>query len=172
MKRAAARFAVGGAVAALTLVLALSALPARQGLIVQVWLIACGGLILLQLVRATRAPALGNEPSEFERALRTAPAPPERPPELARIEREVSLGVAGQFFLHRRLRPTLREIAAQRLRDHRGLELDRGDDDVVAAIGVEGWELLRPDRTEHWDPDAAGISLAELDRVVSALERI
>jgi hypothetical protein len=172
MKRGAARFAVGGALAALALALALNALPVRQGLTVQVWLIACGAVILLHLVRATRAPALDNEPSEFERALRVTPTPPERPPELARIEREVSLGMAGQFFLHRRLRPTLREIAAQRLRDHRGLELDSGNDDVLAAIGLEGWDLLRPDRKEHWDPDAVGISLAELDRVVSALERI
>lgn len=172
MKRRAARLAVGAIFAVVALFLALEALPLRHGVILQAWLLACGGLILLQLVAATRAPARGNEPSEFERALRTAPAPPERPPELARIEREVSLGMAGQFFLHRRLRPTLREIAAQRLRDHRGIELDSGDEGVLAAIGVEGWELLRPDRKEHWDPDAAGISLAELDRVVAALERI
>ena len=172
MRHRAARLTVRAILAGIVLVIALQALPLRQGVVVQAWLLACGGLILLQLVGATRAPALDNEPSGFEHALHFAAAPPERPPELARIEREVSLGMAGQFFLHRRLRPTLREIAAQRLRDHRGLELDSGNDDVLAAIGVEGWELLRPDRREHWDPDAAGISLAELDRVVSSLERI
>ena len=80
--------------------------------------------------------------------------------------------MTGQFFLHRRLRPTLREIAEQRLRDCRGVELDSGDADVLAALGDDGWELLRPDRKEHWNPDAAGIRLPELERVVAALERI
>jgi hypothetical protein len=172
MRRAAVRSAALAAVAAIILVVALRTLPFRHGVIVQVWLLACGGLMLLQLVSATRAPALDNEPSSFERALRSAPSPPERPPELARLEREVYLGMTGQFYLHRRLRPTLREIAEQRLRDRRGVELDSGDADVLAALGEDGWELLRPDRTEHWNPDAAGIRLAELERVVAALERI
>jgi hypothetical protein len=172
MRRAAVRSAALAAVAAIILVVALRTLPFRHGVIVQVWLLACGGLMLLQLVSATRAPALDNEPSSFERALRSAPSPPERPPELARLEREIYLGMTGQFYLHRRLRPTLREIAEQRLRDRRGVELDSGDADVLAALGEDGWELLRPDRTEHWNPDAAGIRLAELERVVAALERI
>jgi hypothetical protein len=172
MRRAAVRSAALAAVAAIILVVALRTLPFRHGVIVQVWLLACGGLMLLQLVSATRAPALDNEPSSFERALRSAPSPPERPPELARLEREIYLGMTGQFYLHRRLRPTLREIAEQRLRDRRGVALDSGDADVLAALGEDGWELLRPDRTEHWNPDATGIPLAELERVVAALERI
>ena len=172
MRRAAAKSAALAALAVVILVVALQTLPFRHGVILQVWLIACGGLILLQLVAATRAPALDNEPSSFERALRSAPFPPERPPELARLEREVYLGMTGQFYLHRRLRPTLREIAEQRLRDRRGVELDSGDADVLAALGEDGWELLRPDRTEHWNPDATGIRLDELEQVVAALERI
>jgi hypothetical protein len=172
MRRAAVRSAALAAVAAIIVVVALRTLPFRHGVIVQVWLLACGGLMLLQLVSATRAPALDNEPSSFERALRSAPSPPERPPELARLEREIYLGMTGQFYLHRRLRPTLREIAEQRLRDRRGVALDSGDADVLAALGEDGWELLRPDRTEHWNPDATGIPLAELERVVAALERI
>jgi len=172
MRRAAAKSAALAAVAVVILVVALQTLPFRHGVILQVWLIACGGLILLRLVAATRAPALDNEPSSFERALRSTPSPPERPPELARLEREVYLGMTGQFYLHRRLRPTLREIAEQRLRDRRGVELDSGDADVLAALGEDGWELLRPDRTEHWNRDAAGIRLAELEQVVAALERI
>jgi len=172
VKGAAVRFAGSAVVAVVGLVVALQALPFRHGVIVQAWLLICGGLILLQLVGATRAPALDNEPSSFERALRSAPPSSERPPELARLEREVYLGMTGQFFLHRRLRPTLREIAEQRLRDRRGVELDSGNADVLAALGEDGWELLRPDRKEHWNPDAAGIRLAELERVVAALERI
>ena len=166
------RAAVWAAVAVIALVVALETMPFRHGVIVQGWLLICGGLILLQLVAATRAPALDNEPSSFERALRSTPSPPERPPELARLEREVYLGMTGQFYLHRRLRPTLREIAEQRLRDRRGVELDSGDVDVLAALSEDGWELLRPDRTEHLNRDAAGIRLAELEQVVAALERI
>lgn len=166
------RAAVWAAVALVVLVVALLTLPFRHGVIVQAWLLTCGGVILIQLVAATRAPALGNEPSSFERALRSTTLTPERPPELARHEREVYLGMTSQFYLHRRLRPTLREIAGQRLSDCRGVELDSGDADVLAALGEDGWELLRPDRKEHWNPDAAGIGLPELERVVAALERI
>ena len=108
MRRAAVKSAALAVFAAIILLVALATLPFRHGVIVQAWLLACGGLILLQLVAATRAPALDNEPSSFERALRSAPFPPERPPELARLEREVYLGMTGQFYLHRRLRPTLR----------------------------------------------------------------
>jgi hypothetical protein len=172
VKRAAARAALSAAVAIGALVVALQTLPFRQGVIVQAWLLICGGVILLELVVATRAPALDNEPSSFERALRSAPPAPERPPELARLEREVYLGMTGQFYLHRRLRPTLREIAEQRLRDRGGVELDSGSADVLSALGDDGWELLRPDRKEHLNPDAAGIRLPELERVVAALERI
>ena len=172
MTRAVVKIAGLAAVAVIGLIVALRTLPFRHGVVVQAWLLACGGLILLKLVVATRAPALGNEPSSFERALRSAPSPAERPPELARLEREVYLGMTGQFYLHRRLRLTLREIAEQRLRDRRGLELDSGDEDVLAALGEDGWELLRPDRKEQWNPDAAGIQLGELERVVAALERI
>ena len=172
MRRVAARAAISAAVAVVALVVALQTMPVRHGVIVQVWLLICGAVILLRLVAATRAPALDSEPSSFDRALRSVPPPPERPPELARLEREVYLGMTGQFFLHRRLRPTLREIAEQRLRDCRGVELDSGNADVLAALGEDGWELLRPDRKEHWNPDAAGIRLPELERVVAALERI
>jgi hypothetical protein len=172
LSRAIARIAVGTGAALVVLAVALQALPVRHGTIVQGWLLGCGGLLLLRLVTATRAPALGNAPSEFEAALRAGAPPTERPPELARLEREVVLGVAGQFFLHRRLRNTLRDIAGQRLRDHRGIELDAGGDDVVDAVGAEAWELLRPDRKEHLNPDAPGIPLAELERVVASLERI
>jgi hypothetical protein len=166
------RSAALAAAAVVGLVVALQTLPFHHGVIVQVWLVACGSLILLQLVVATRAPALENEPSSFERALRSAPHLPERPPGLARLEREVYLGMTGQLYLHRRLRPTLREIAEQRLRDRRGVELDSGNADVLAALGEDGWALLRPDRKEHGNPDAAGIPLAELERIVAALERI
>lgn len=172
MTRREGRLAGAAIVALLVLGGALVTMPFRHGVIVQVWLLGCGALILLKLVVATRAPELGNEPSAFERALRGSRPAPERPPELARLEREIVLGVGGQFYLHRRLRQTLREIAEQRLRDRRGLDLDRGGDDVREVLGDDAWALLRPDRKEHWDPDATGIPLPELGRVVAALERI
>src|SRR5437763_538511 len=79
-------------------------------LAVQAWLLALGAVGLLTANLALRAPL---HPSALERALRRRVPEPERPLQLERIERELVLGCGSAFDLHHRLRPTLREIAAQ-----------------------------------------------------------
>jgi hypothetical protein len=74
------------------------------------------------------------------------------------------------FDLHYRLRPTLVEIAHNRLAG-RGIRLEneRRAQDV---LGAEAWELLRPDREPPRDRNAPGIGTDELGRLVGVLERI
>lgn len=142
---------------------------AQRGLAADAYLLFLGALALLSLVRATgRAhPRSGRSP--LDRALRVRPVRPERPRELAALERQVVLASGGAFDLHYRLRPLLREIAAHRLA-LRGLELDA---DGEAALRAETWELLRGDREA---PDQAwggpGLGAAELRAVIEELERI
>ena len=171
MRRLALRVATLAVAAAVALLVALATLPFDRETIVQAFLLAIGSLVLLSFVLWTRGSG-GAGPSSFERALEPRAAAPERPAELARMEREVVLGVGNAFYLHYRLRPTLREVAAYRLRERRALELDTGDDDVRAALGDGGWELLRPDRQAPWDRTAPGLPLGHLSRLVSAIERI
>ena len=139
---------------------------APGGLAVQAWLLALGGLGLFTAAFALRTPA---GPSDLERALHYEPPKQERPLQLERIERELVLGVGSAFDLHYRLRQTLREIAAQRLFDRRGLVLDETGTDVLTA---DTWALLRPDREAPSDRHATGIPRAQLGPIISELESL
>jgi hypothetical protein len=151
----------------LGLVLVLGGLARSDAL--DAWVLVVGGIGLLAAVRATRAAHGPARPSALEAALERKPEPPERPRELARIEREVDLGISNAFYLHFRLRPLLRAIAANRLRSRAGLELDRAGPTVFEA---DEWELLRPDRPEPRDPHGRGVPLARLRPLVDRLERM
>jgi len=133
---------------------------------IQAWLLALGSLGLLTATLALRGP---SRPSALERALRRKAPTPERPLQLERIERELVLGAGSAFDLHYRLRHSLREIAAQRLSEHQGVELDAAGPDVLTA---ETWALLRPDREPPRDRHAIGIPLARLEVVIAEIEAI
>jgi hypothetical protein len=131
-----------------------------------------GSLLLLGLVRATRLAGETGERSVYELALRRRERPPARPPELAKLEREVSLATGTSFDVHYRLRPVLREVAAHRLSTRRGLALDGGSPEVPALLGPELWELVRPDREPPADRFARGLPLGRIELVVRRLETI
>ena len=164
MKRAAEP--VGIAVLVTLALVAALAIGAPTRLAIQVWLLALGALGLLATTLALRAP---THASALERALRRRPPTPERPLQLERMERELVLGAGSAFDLHYRLRQTLREIAAQRLSAHQGVELDEAGPDVLTA---NTWALLRPDREPPRDRHAIGMPLARLDDVITELEQI
>jgi hypothetical protein len=82
----------------------------------------------------------------------------------------VQLGMQTAFDLHYRLRPTLVEIAHNRLAG-RGISLEN-EPRAKAVLGHEAWELLRPEREPPRDRNAPGIRTGELGRVVGVLERI
>lgn len=132
-----------------------------------------GGLLLLGLVEATRSGGGPRRPSLYERALERRRRSPARPPDLARLEREVELAAAGSFDLHFRLRPALRDVAAHRLSSRYGLELDSGAPEVRAALGEELWEIVRPDRRPPVDRGfGPGLALTRLRAALDRLERI
>ena len=161
-----------GGVATVVFLIALAGAPVSTTLLVQAYLLVLGAIVLLAFVLTTTRLPDSVGASDFERALRRPQEEPRRPPELARLEREVVLACGSAFYLHFRLRRTLREIARHRLRDRRGLDLDRGGPGVEDALGAVGWELLRPDRPEPLDPGGRGLPLAELHGLVERLEKI
>ena len=73
--------------------------------------------------------------------------------------------------LHLRLRPILREIAADGLR-RRGVELDAQPQAARALLAPETWELVRPDRPRPDDAFARGLAPARLDAVLDDLEAL
>ena len=142
--------------------------PGRFELELDVYLLAVGGLALLDAVVLVRE-AYPVEPPvpAIARALeRDEPEPP-RLAELERVERELTMATTTSFDLHTRLRPLVREIAASRLAN-RGERLEESE----AELGDELWALVRPDRAAPTDRHGEGISREAVHRVVERLEAL
>ena len=165
---------VGRLPALLTVVLVvlLVALPGRTELVLHVYALAIAAIALSHLVGAVRAAYPGAAESVFDAALRTRARREERLPELAKVEREVSLGMATAFDLHYRLRPPLRRIAGELLAARRGIDLDGSLEGARRALGEETWEIVRADREPPRERYGAGLQLVALRDVVTSLEAL
>lgn len=171
MRRALLRMLQVAVVPTLVLGLALALLPGEAELAVHVWLIVVLAAALLVLVATIR----GTTPSSasvFDSAFARPRAAPPEFVDLARLGREVSMATGSAYDLHFRLRPTLRDLAAGLLRFRRGIELDRRPEQARALLGDETWELVRADRAAPFERRSPGITPAELDRVLTTLERL
>jgi hypothetical protein len=106
--------------------------------------------------------------SLFEHVLSRKSPEPNRPSEIVRIEREITLGTTSAGHLDTRLLPLLRDAASARL----GIDFDMHPDSARAALGTETWELLRPDRPESSDRNAPGLPIRRIRAVVDLLEQL
>ena len=88
-----------------------------------------------------------------------------------RLDRVVSAATSHAGDLHLRLRPILREIAADGLR-RRGVELDAQPQAAQALLAPDTWELVRPDRPRPDDAFARGLAPARLNAVLDDLEAL
>lgn len=140
-------------------------------LVLDIYLLCLGGVVLLALVRATRAHTAPSAASQYERALAAMRATPPDPGELS-LTRDLQLSTSSAFHLHARVRPVLREIAAHRLLARYGVELDAEAARARELVGASAWELVRPDRPPPRDRLSAGPPIGELRRVVEELEAI
>jgi hypothetical protein len=83
----------------------------------------------------------------------------------------VSAATSHAGELHLRLRPVLREIAANGLR-RRGVDLDEQPQAAQELLAPETWELVRPDRPRPDDAFARGLAPARLNAVLDDLEAL
>ena len=111
MRRVLRSVVWAAALAALPLVLAVVFLPGRRALALDVFLLLIGSAAVFALVRALAEAAPPPEPESTVRLRRLS----QSLPELERTDRAVLLSASNAFDVHYRLRPILREIAAQRL---------------------------------------------------------
>jgi hypothetical protein len=147
--------------------------PGRRHLAVDAFVLYLGALGLAAAGRATRDATPDVHSSTLDDELDDPlDAVPERPAELARLEREVYLSCGSSFYLHHRLRPLLREVAGHRLLMRHGVDLDARPESAETILGATAWSWLRPDRPEPRDRWAPGPPLAELTAVVDAIEGI
>jgi hypothetical protein len=147
-------------------------LPVSPGGVLDVYLLFFGGITLLALVRTMRVaqPASGDSP--FELALRPIRPRSERPPELVRLEQRIALAVTTAFDVHFRLRPIVRDVAAQRLWARHAVDLEAHPERARALLRADVWELARPDRPPPPDPFADGLGVRGVEQVVAELEQV
>ena len=155
----------------LALAAALAIAPSRAALEVHVWLLVVLGIALLAFLALVDT-AYPRAASPFDASLVRTTEPVQRPSSLVRLEREVSMAGSAAFDLHLRLRATVSAIATELLSSRRGIDLRTDPEAARAVLGEDVWELVRPDRPAPTVRHAPGIDDAELERVVTALERI
>jgi hypothetical protein len=158
------------AVSAAAVALALTT-SGGHALLLDVYLLCIAAVVLLALVRTTRAKAPSARASQFERALDALRQRPGGSAEPVLV-REVELATYNEFHLHVRLRPILHDIATHRLRARYGVDLDTEPARARELVGTRAWELVRPERQPPEDRLARGPSIAELARAVDELEAI
>jgi hypothetical protein len=147
--------------------------PGRRHEALDAFVLFLGAVGLAACVRATRAASPDvHEPTLDDELDDPLDVLPERPLELERLERDVYLSVATAFYLHHRLLPLLREIAAERLIVRHGVDLARSPAAGAAILGEHLWSWLRPEREPPVDRWAPGPPLAELRALVDELETI
>jgi len=159
------------ALATIGLLVARMIVPGRQELLLDIYVLALGGLGLLVVAAMLGQVAPREHESLPEEAMKTKPPEAVRIAELDRLEREVALAASRDFDLHTRLRPVLREIAGSRLQ-RRGVELDSGSSRARELLGDELWSLTAADREVPADRLAPGPGLEEIERTVERLERL
>jgi hypothetical protein len=145
--------------------------PDRAKLAVHIWLLVVLGISLVASITIVHS-AYPSIPSPFAASLRRPTVAVERPSSLARIEREVTMAGSSAFDVHYRLRPALVELAAGLLSSRRGIDLEREPGRSQVVLGADVWELVRPDRPQPAQRLGPGITPADLERVVVALEQI
>ena len=140
--------------------------------LLEVYLLGIGGVLLLALVRTTSEREPATRASDFDRAVDDMSRRyPSDSGELALVH-DVQQSVASSFHLHTRLRPILSEIAAHRLSMRFGVDLHREPDRARELIGVETWEIVRPERPPPSNRLAPGPPASQLSKVVEQLEGI
>jgi len=172
MRAAIVRAVVGGAFATALLALALVVGRAPADRLLRLYVFVLGALTLAVLASATRASEAARRRSAFELALRRRRPGPRRVEPLERIEREVSLSLGNDAFLHTRLRPLVLRIASDRLLDRHGIDLERSPERASTVLDPAVWELVQPDREAPQDASGAPVPLRAVAAIVEGLERV
>jgi hypothetical protein len=160
-----------GLIVSVTIGAAASLSSGLRSVLVEAYLLAIGGVLLLALVRAARVKAPVDRSSAYEAAAAKLQLAPADTGPLA-LTHELDQSIASEFHLHRRLCPLLREIASSRLRLRHGVDLVADPERARELVGAHAWDLVDERRSAPQDRLAPGPSLAYLRDVIDELERL
>ena len=156
------------------LLVTIGALFASTGIrarVLDAYVIALAGVLMLMLIRTARTFLPDRPTSQFDAAYAAMRAPAPAIGELS-LERDVELGRVNEFHFYTRIRPVLREIASSRLRRRYGVDLDREPLRARELLGTATWDIVRLDVRPPGDRLAPGPPIAFVQRVVDELERL
>jgi hypothetical protein len=142
----------------------------RTDLVLDTYLLYAGALVAVMAARISRR-AFPSPRGTVPAVLTPRPPRYVHPESLSTTADDVALAQAGEFDVHFRLRPQLRDIAASGLAMHSGIDLDRQPERARERLSPATWELVRPDRPRP-ERGGTGIGTASLTAVVDELERI
>lgn len=172
MKAVAIRVAAGATLATGLLVTLAAAFPGERWNFIAGYELVLGAMALAALAAALRS--LRPQGWEARTAFDGRRDPGEKPAplaELERIDRLLVLGAANAFDAHHRVRPFFRELAAERLHAHHGVDLDREPERARELLGDELWELVRDDRPLG-RRSGPGLPIQDATRLADALEAV
>ena len=136
------------------------------------YVILVASIVARLLVRTVVSTTESQEArAPFDVGLRPRPLAADDVADVRQISAELRSSAHIASTLHHQLRPRLRAIAEDRLAADHGVALDRDPDASRRVLGDEAWQLLRADREPPSRRDG-GISTADLERIVSALEKL
>jgi hypothetical protein len=135
-----------------------------------------GGVSALASLTGITGPADGGRPAEatpFDEAA-VRPTPPAVVPDVVeQAERLALLARATAGDVHFRLRPVLRDIAAELLADRLAIDLDVDRDGrAEAVLGPDLWDIVRPGRPAPENRQGPGVSAEQLEALVDRLEAV
>jgi hypothetical protein len=160
---------VVGTLATLVLIAVTWLFPDQTHLVGRAYIPLIAGIAISARVREI----LDGSPSGSRPARRRRRSPSrDRFTELWRIEATLSVSPSSAKETYHRLRPVLREIAADRLAVGRRIDLDDDPARARAALGKEAWAMLRPDVPMPEDRSLPGPSLIRTEEIVTSLEAI
>jgi hypothetical protein len=159
---------VFGILATLVLIAMAWLVPGQIGLLARAYIPLIAGIAISACVRQI----LDRPPSASRPRRRRRPRSRNPLKELSRIEATLSVSPSSAKETYHRLRPILREIAADRLAVGRRIHMDDDPVRARAALGDEAWALLRPDVPMPEDRSLPGPSLIRAEEIVARLEAI
>ena len=133
--------------------------------VIDVYLLVLAGILLLALVRTARALRRGTPRSAFDAAVARMRAPRRDDGEGLALERDLKLSRIDGFHFHVRMRPVLREIAAD-------VELDREPERARELVPAALWDVVRPECPPPTERLGPGPSLAEQRALLDGLEKL
>jgi hypothetical protein len=157
-----------GVLATCALIAVLWIAPQHRAFATRAYLLVVAGLATRALaLEILRANPLGSRSRAIARSGR-----PAVPDDLIQIERAIASAPVSARETYHRLRPILRQIAADRLEIRRGISLDAEPTKARVVLGEEAWALLRGDLPRPTDPYTAGAEPAMIGEIVARLEAI